>query len=78
MGEIEHRGKDITGLAVVVAARIVDKAGANEIVVTRTVADVAAGGAFSFHEAGDHELHNVDGTWSLLRALPADRPTADR
>ena len=72
-GEIELRGDDITGVAVVAAARVVDLAGADEILATRTVADLSAGTGVVFADHGTHELRGLDGEWPLLEAAPLDR-----
>jgi len=64
-GEIDRRGEDITGLAVVVAARAMQLAPANQVVVTGTVRELVAGSSVSFLSAGDHELKGVPDTWSI-------------
>jgi class 3 adenylate cyclase len=42
-GEVEIRGKDIGGIAVHVAARVMTKSDANEVLVSRVVTDLVAG-----------------------------------
>ena len=64
-GEIDRRGDDITGLAVVIAARAMQLAPANQVVVTGTVRELVAGSSVSFLSAGDHELKGVPDTWSV-------------
>ncbi len=67
IGEVELRGDDVAGMAVHVGARVSGKAGAGEILVTRTVADLLVGSRHQVEPAGEHELKGVPGTWSLHR-----------
>ncbi len=67
IGEVELRGDDVAGMAVHVGARVSGKAGAGEILVTRTVADLLAGSRHQVEPAGEHELKGVPGDWSLVR-----------
>lgn len=66
-GEVERRGDDISGLAVHLAARVGASAGPDEVVVTRTVTDLAAGSGLGFDDLGEHELKGIEGRWQLLR-----------
>jgi pimeloyl-ACP methyl ester carboxylesterase len=70
-GEILQRQEDVAGLAVHIAARVADKAGADEILVSRTTAELVVGSGLAFESRGDFALKGVDGTWPLL-ALNAD------
>ena len=65
-GEVEQRGADITGMAVVIARRICDLAGAGEILVSRTVTDLVVGSGLTFAERGTHALKGVTGEWQLF------------
>jgi class 3 adenylate cyclase len=65
VGDIERRGDNITGLGVVVAARILGLAGAGEVLVSSTVVLAAAGEAFDFEARGEHQLKGLPGTWEL-------------
>lgn len=67
-GEIELRGKDIGGLAVHIAARIMSVAGAGEVVTSRTVKDLAVGAGIDFRERGSHELKGFTEPWDLFSA----------
>jgi class 3 adenylate cyclase len=62
-GEIELRGTDITGIAVVIAQRVSALAAPSEILVSRTVADLTAGSGLEFDPRGEHQLKGVPGTW---------------
>ena len=70
-GEIEQRGEDVAGIAVHVAARVCALAGANEIVVTRTLRDLTAGSGISFGDLGEHALKGVPDPWQLYRVEPS-------
>jgi class 3 adenylate cyclase len=65
-GEVEVRGDDIAGLAVTIAKRVCDLAGAGEVLVSETVRINMVGGDISFYETGDQELKGVPGTWRLF------------
>jgi class 3 adenylate cyclase len=65
-GEIELLDDDIGGIAVHIAARVVDMGAANEILVSRTVADLVAGSGIEFEDRGEHELKGVPGSWRLF------------
>jgi class 3 adenylate cyclase len=66
-GEIEVRGDDIAGLAVTIANRVCDLAGAGELLISRTVADLVVGSGFECEDKGERELKGVPGTWRLFR-----------
>src|SRR4029453_2252310 len=57
---------DIGGIAVHIAARIMGKAGAGEILVSSTVRDLVVGSGTRFEDRGIVELRGVPGTWQLL------------
>lgn len=65
-GECELLDADIGGIAVHIAARILDQAGPGEIVVSRTVRDLVVGSGIGFEERGAVELRAVPGVWELL------------
>ena len=68
-GEIEVRESgEVGGMTVHVTARISAAAGAGEVLVSRTVAELVGAGAFSFEDRGEHELKGVPGSWRLLSA----------
>jgi class 3 adenylate cyclase len=68
-GEIERRGDDIAGIAVVIAKRVEATAPPGEILVTRTVVDLVAGSGLEFAEFGTTQLKGVDEPWRLYRAI---------
>jgi class 3 adenylate cyclase len=65
-GECELLDGDIGGMAVHIAARILGRAGAGEILVSRTVRDLVVGSGTGFEDRGSVELRGVPGTWQLL------------
>lgn len=67
-GEIELRDRDVGGIAVHAAARVMAKAQANEVLVSRVVTDLVAGAGLKFAERGLHELKGLPGKWDLFAA----------
>jgi class 3 adenylate cyclase len=64
--EIEHRGADVTGIGVHIAARIAAEAEAGEILVSRTVRDLTLGSKLNFDDHGTHNLKDVPEPWQLF------------
>jgi class 3 adenylate cyclase/pimeloyl-ACP methyl ester carboxylesterase len=70
-GEIEERSDgDIAGVAVNVAARVASLASPQQLLISRTVADLVSGGEFSFEDRGSHELKGLPGSWTLYAITP--------
>jgi class 3 adenylate cyclase len=67
-GEIEQRGDDIAGLAVVIAQRICDLAEPEQVLVSKTVTDLLLGSTLTFADHGTYDLKGVPGPWPLLEA----------
>jgi len=67
-GEIELRGRDIGGIAVHAAARVMAHSGSNEVLVSRVVTDLVAGAGLKFAERGSYELKGLPGRWDLFAA----------
>jgi class 3 adenylate cyclase len=65
VGEIETRGADVAGVTVHIASRVAALAGADQVLVTSTVKDLAAGSGLIFAAGGEHELKGVPGTWQV-------------
>jgi class 3 adenylate cyclase len=70
-GEVEMRGDDIGGVAVHLSARIMAEADPEEILVSRTVADLVAGSDLVFEDRGTRRLRGIDGEWRLLAVRAA-------
>ena len=75
-GECELMGDDIGGIAVHIAARVSALAGADEVLVSRTVKDLVAGSGIGFEERGEHELKGVPDRWGLWAAEALTAGTA--
>jgi len=67
-GEIEIRDRDIGGIAVHAAARVMAQSQSSEVLVSRVVTDLVAGAGLKFSERGSHELKGLPGRWDLFAA----------
>jgi class 3 adenylate cyclase len=67
-GEVELMGADIGGIGVHVAARICALASGGEVLVSRTVHDLAVGSSLNFEPRGRHRLRGVPEEWDLYEA----------
>lgn len=67
-GEIEIRGRDIGGIAVHAAARVMSQSQSDEVLVSRVVTDLVAGAGLKFSERGSHDLKGLPGRWDLFAA----------
>jgi class 3 adenylate cyclase/streptogramin lyase len=82
-GEAERDGGKVGGIAVVIAARVMALAGAEEVLVSTTVRDLVSGSGLEFEDRGTHELKGVPDSWHIYalrrdRRLPADADAAHR
>jgi class 3 adenylate cyclase len=68
-GEVEVRGDDIAGIAVHIGQRVESVAGPNEVLVSRTVADLLAGSDFNFQDRGEHDFKGVADAWRIFKAI---------
>jgi class 3 adenylate cyclase len=69
IGECELHEEKVTGMAVVVGARIAALAGPGEVLVSGTARDLVAGSGLEFRDRGHHELKGLPGTWAVHEAL---------
>jgi class 3 adenylate cyclase len=67
-GEIEIRGRDIGGIAVHAASRVMAQSQPDEVLVSRVVTDLVAGAGLTFAGRGSHELKGFPGRWDLFAA----------
>lgn len=74
-GEAERLGRKIGGIAVHIGARVAALAAPSEVLVTRTVRDLAAGSSVRFEDRGERELKGIEQPWRLY-AVVAERATA--
>lgn len=65
-GECEQRDEDLSGMAVHLAARLVDLAGPGDLLVSQTVRDLVVGSGIGFDDRGRHTLRGVPGSWNVL------------
>jgi class 3 adenylate cyclase len=70
-GEVEWSEADVLGIAVNLAARIMDLARAGEVVISRTVKDLIAGSGIEVDEAGEHLLKGLEEKWQLFSVREA-------
>jgi class 3 adenylate cyclase len=70
IGECELHEDKLTGLAVIVGARIAAKAGAGEVLVSGTIRDLVSGSGLAFDDRGQHELKGVPQSWPLYAVAP--------
>ena len=64
-GEIERRGDEVGGLAIHLAARVMDSAESGGIVVSSTVRDLVVGSRLEFAACGSFDLKGIPGSWDL-------------
>ena len=64
-GELEVMDGDLGGLAVHIAARVMNRASPSEVLVSGTVKDLVVGSGIEFDDRGAHELRGVPGEWRL-------------
>lgn len=78
-GECERRGKDLSGMALHLASRLLDHAGSGEVVASRTVRELVIGADVAFEDRGEATLRDVPGTWQLylVKVEPAREATLD-
>jgi class 3 adenylate cyclase len=67
-GEIEVRPSDIHGLAVNIARRVCDLAGAGQVLVTEAVRLQVTGSDLKLEEPRTRSLKGVPGSWKLWTA----------
>jgi class 3 adenylate cyclase/dihydrofolate reductase len=67
-GEVERREDDLAGIGVHIAARALGEARPGQVVVTRTVRDLASGTDLAFSPLGAISLRGVPGQWELFEA----------
>ena len=73
-GEPVREGSDLFGGSVQLAARVCDRAGAGEIVVTGVVRELLRGKSARFDDHGVHDLKGVDGDVQVWRLVAFTEP----
>jgi class 3 adenylate cyclase len=69
VGEVELVGSDVRGVAVHEAARIMAKAGEDEILVSEITRTLALTSGLTFQDRGHHTLKGFHGQWRLFAYL---------
>jgi class 3 adenylate cyclase len=69
VGDIDRRGDDISGMAVVIAARLLALASPGEILASLAVVAATAGEPIAFEARGEHTLKGVPGTWPVVAVI---------
>jgi class 3 adenylate cyclase len=72
VGEVEVVGRDVRGIAVHEAARIMSAAAPNEILVSATTRALAQGSKLGFQPSGVRTLKGLPGEWELFAYLEGD------
>ena len=68
VGDIDRRVDDISGVGVVIAARILNLAAPGEILASSAAVSAMTGEPMRFEPRGEHRLKGVPGTWPLFAA----------
>jgi peptide/nickel transport system substrate-binding protein len=74
VGEVQQMAGKVTGIAVVIASRIMAGGGAGEVLVSSTVRDLVAGSGLTFEDRGLRQLKGVPDEW---RVFAVSRPAAE-
>ncbi|TPN76712.1 alpha/beta fold hydrolase [Mesorhizobium sp. CU2] len=73
IGECEPRGDDLSGIAIEVAARLLDHARSGEIIVSQTVRDLVVGSGLAFEERGAMKASGLPGVLQFLAVADESR-----
>jgi class 3 adenylate cyclase len=68
-GEVERIGRDIGGIGVHIAARIMAEASPGEILTSSTVRDLVVGSGIEFRSKSLTQLRGMPGEWTLLSVI---------
>jgi class 3 adenylate cyclase len=68
-GEVELAGRELRGLAVHLAARIMSAAGAGEVFVSATARELASGAGIAFEDRGSRAFKGIAGERQVYRAV---------
>jgi class 3 adenylate cyclase len=65
-GECEIMEDKVSGIAVHIGARVMEKAEPGEVFVSSTVKDLVAGSGLKFNDRGKHNLKGIPGEWRIF------------
>jgi pimeloyl-ACP methyl ester carboxylesterase len=66
-GEVERTGSDVSGVAVHVAARVMERAGPGEVWASSTVRDLVSGSGIAFADRGSFRFEGLPREWHVWR-----------
>jgi class 3 adenylate cyclase len=69
--EVEIDGRELRGLSVHLAARIMDSAGPGEVFLSATTKELASGAGIDFIDRGGRQLKGFSGERAVFEAIPA-------
>ena len=72
-GECVVSDRDIEGIAVHLASRVMEKARPGEVLASGTVRDLSAGSDLQFVDRGTRSLKGVQGRWRLYATDDPER-----
>jgi class 3 adenylate cyclase len=77
-GEVDLQRRDVAGIGVHIASRVMGAAQPSQILVSRTVRDLVSGSDIAFMDAGTRTLKGLEGEWHLFAVSdgPGSRSTA--
>ena len=76
-GEVELERRDVTGLGVHIASRVLGQAEPSQVLVSSTVHDLVAGSGIEFVDVGSRTLKGLEGSWQLFDVPPNARASED-
>ena len=71
-GECEQVGSKLSGLTVVVGARVMSLGGAGDVLITGTTRELIGGAELGLEDRGRHALKGVDGEWQVFAVTEVD------
>lgn len=70
-GEVDLQRRDVAGIGVHIASRVMGEAKPSQILVSRTVRDLVAGSDIGFADMGTRQLKGLEGEWQLFAVSDA-------
>ena len=70
-GEVDLQRRDVAGIGVHIASRVMGEAEPSQILVSRTVHDLVAGSDIVFVDLGSRRLRGLEGEWQLFTVSEA-------
>jgi class 3 adenylate cyclase len=66
VGEVDLQRRDVAGIGVHIASRVMSEAQPSQILVSRTVRDLVGGSDIALADAGTRRLKGIEGEWELF------------